>query len=162
MLVNVPAVSELPARVYVRVCSPDMCIFSPYILKYSFVPPSFTLGKNFLASPPAVANTIAEDRTALPGAEVARLTAFLLNSENAGSKLPFKVSAITPPVALPVEAPWFRYCATLRPAAIPVIDGCGIAILLRAIFFLLLPVALRAVLRRIPFLVDRLRLRDVS
>ena len=110
--------------------------------KKSFVPPNFTDGNHFLAIPPAVANTIAEVRTVLPAEEVARLTAFLLNSWNAGSKLPFKVSAITPPDDLPLaEAPLFRYCATAKPDAIPVMEGCGIVILLRAIFFLLgLPV----------------------
>ena len=107
--------------------------------KNNFVPPNFTDGNHFLAIPPAVANTIAEVRTVLPAEEVARLTAFLVNSWNAGSKLPFKVSAITPPDDLPLaEAPLFRYCATLRPAAIPVIDGCGIAGFLYLAIFLLL------------------------
>ena len=52
--------------------------------------------------------------------------------------------------------PWFRYCATLNPAAIPVMEGCGIAGLLRAIFFLLL-----GLLRRGEDLLVVFRLRDL-
>ena len=79
--------------------------------KKSFVPPSLTDGKNFLASPPAVAKTIAEDRTALPPGEVAKSTAFLDNELNALFKLPSRVSLITPPVfnvPIPTDVPWLR------------------------------------------------------
>ena len=104
-----------------------------------------------------MANTIALDSTALPGAEVAKLIAFLLNEVNAGSNLPSKASLITPPVVFPL-GPVFKYCATANPDANPVTLGWGIAILLRDIYFLLgLPVGLR---RRAVDLFAERRLRE--
>jgi len=63
--------------------------------------------------------------------------------------------------ACPTTSPLFRSSTRLKPAAIPVIDGCGVFILRRAMFLLgglglRRPVkALRAVFRRCPLRVPR-------
>ena len=108
ILVKVPAVSELPASVYVLVCSPAMCVFSPYILKYSLDPPSLTLGNHFLANPPAVAKTIADDRAFLPLSEVAKLIEFLASILNELLNLPPSADLITSVVDVTFGPPVLR------------------------------------------------------
>ena len=91
---------------------------------------------------------------------------------NAVPSWPSVTSLITPstvvdigkPFCLDVVVfPWLRYAAIANPDAIPVTLGCGIPFFIDVLLDLLPMYALRAVLRRIPFLVDRpLRLREAS
>ena len=87
-----------------------------------------------------MASTIEVDNTFFPASDIARLIAFLDNEVKAELKSPLVACAITPD--LPLAVAELRYWAMLRPAAIPVTLGCGIAgrlrlyVLLRAIVFL--------------------------
>ena len=85
------------------------------------------------------------DSTFFPLSEVARSIAFLLSALKPLFKAPLVRSLITPEPGLNFVVPEFRYDATAKPEAIPVIEGWGIAGFLRyvlrrlATVFLLVP-----------------------
>ena len=92
------------------------------------------------------------DSTFFPLSEVAKSIAFLLSALKPLFKEPPVKSLITPEPGLSFVVPEFRYDATAKPEAIPVIEGWGIAGFLRyvlrlATVFLLVPGERRLVAR---------------
>ena len=110
--------------------------------KKSFEPPIFVAGRARRAHEPTAAIPTACTNDLRPTSVLIKSCAFVDNVFSAAWPLPF--------IMLPTTPPRVRSSNRLKPAAIPVIDGCGTIIFLRAIVLLrgLLAVRRRVVLRR--------------
>ena len=97
--------------------------------KYSFFPPNFVPGRAFRAQVPSAAMPTAWTSALRPGSVLTKFCALLDSALSAWVRLP--------PSARPITSPLLRSSSKLKPAAIPVILGCGVTIFLRAMFLLL-------------------------
>ena len=126
--------------------------------KNSFEPPSLVLGNALRAQAPTAAIPTACSKAVRPVCVLIKFCELLERVTKASSNFPLTTLSMT--VLRPVRSgvpidPLLRSSSSVKPAAIPVIDGCG-KLILRAMRFLGLlrrVKARRAVLRTCPFLV---------